>query len=814
MTRRTSTPRATPPASTKLRGLSILGIAAGAGLLLTAQSAGAVPFSAALQQEAPSGDYFNQLANQIASGIASSKEKANDWQSSSHPLPRKRQATPLNMLPAVGGDATAQGQDEAGEDGAGDGSHAGRGPPTAAANADAAAAQPASAPPAALAASAASASPESQAAVSAAVEASGASEAAAPPPSVAAPSESAPPAASATPSPAAPSPSASASPSKAAASDSSASASGTTKPKPDASAKAMAALQQEKNENAQEPDSTSLLSPKNKLFPLVIAGIAVGGIIALMIIIAIARAFAHDSMKREERRRAQGGYSDKGDRLTSAAPGMSAARSIRRAITKKKLGSFARRQQDGSVLIDVGDEVFAVPAHLAESYRQEMIRERKALSLGSGSQGSEESIPDGPFGRVKPRHLKGGGPDVEGWRAKLAYEQQANGAGSGKPTRTLSQRLVDRLRSLTRKNMDDEDDLNEKGDAKEAFSFDTSRQSKGAMREGVLSSQVPILTHGSSDWAVTKASGTRDAERPQDPRSRDVRPKVDVARKPVPYNTNDDRKSKNGSLSHLSWDGSEADAVALNARLIDLEKQAGSSDRRRRNEKKTSNGRLPAASELSHERITLTDEPTPSSSSAGHGSGMGTYAASRSDLHASSHGHTSGYTPSDSSHGTAPNAGTVEAGRVEIKHAQRAKSIRPVPVDTYRHRKAQHPAHRAVAARTVEQLDPDSSARRTFKDGYPKREKELARAKTQRHAADQRKRLDRHTTTAGPKASATSTFVASPQLFQSRQSIGQGMPILMRPEMPDSARVSTIEGATAKALRPLPLPPHLSPLVP
>lgn len=88
-------------------------------------------------------------------------------------------------------------------------------------------------------------------------------------------------------------------------------------------------------------------------------------------------------------------------------------------MTKKKLGSFARRTQDGSVLIEVGDEVFAVPPHLADSYRERILREKRSRSDLSSNSGDEL------FGSVRPKFLTDGGPDGgDEEQARAAYDSK------------------------------------------------------------------------------------------------------------------------------------------------------------------------------------------------------------------------------------------------------------------------------------------------------------------------------------------------------------------------------------------------------
>ncbi|KAJ1033727.1 hypothetical protein NDA13_001707 [Ustilago tritici] len=62
--------------------------------------------------------------------------------------------------------------------------------------------------------------------------------------------------------------------------------------------------QETSNPSNPVPDqSLSLLNPKHKLFPLIIAGLSAAGLLAIMLLIAIARAIAHESLRRDNLRK-------------------------------------------------------------------------------------------------------------------------------------------------------------------------------------------------------------------------------------------------------------------------------------------------------------------------------------------------------------------------------------------------------------------------------------------------------------------------------------------------------------------------------
>ncbi|CDW98302.1 hypothetical protein [Sporisorium scitamineum] len=229
------------------------------------------------------------------------------------------------------------------------------------------------------------------------------------------------------------------------------------------------------------------------MFLLVVAGLAAAGLLALMLLIAIARCIAHDQLRRDNLRKSYSfddshppssssskHRSSVNDKFTSTPANLATARSLRRTMTKKKLGSFARRTQDGSVLIEVGDEVFAVPPHLADSYRERMLREKRSQSDLTAV------VEDGGlFGSVKPKYLTDGGPDGDEEQARAKYDSMLGGGGVG---RSLSQRLGDRLRAL--KASAPVDEKVDRG----VYSFDGQHQQVGAMRQADLGR--PVVTTG------------------------------------------------------------------------------------------------------------------------------------------------------------------------------------------------------------------------------------------------------------------------------------------------------------------------------
>ncbi|GAC72913.1 hypothetical protein PANT_7c00333 [Moesziomyces antarcticus T-34] len=393
-------------------------------------------------------------------------------------------------------------------------------------------------------------------------------------------------------------------------------------------ASARPSMSAQKDDDAPPP---SLLSPKHKFFPLVVAGMAAAGLLALMLLIAIARAVAHDQLRRDKLKQSYGfdEYSDKpgktGDKFTSN-PGVGAARSLRRAMTRKKLGSFARRTADGSVLIEVGDEVFAVPPHLADSYRDRILREKRSRS---------DLSQEGLFGNVQPRHLSDGGPDADDSTARAAYDTMLQ--GEQRPSRSLSQRLTDRFKSITTspKPMG-------------AYSFDA--REKGAVRQVDLAR--PTLTKGGAEWSIQPQTQPQSQPQSQPQPEYGTARVVErtSARPPPPRDTSKPVTRKAPPKLELS---------TLTAKLQDLEKQSNVS---------SSSGhsrRLPAEASISR-------------SAASSASANGTFGGSGS--------------------GSDLEAGLPGAFPERSKSLARARSVKPLILSTervggYRHR---HPdAHRS-----------------------------------------------------------------------------------------------------------------------
>lgn len=282
----------------------------------------------------------------------------------------------------------------------------------------------------------------------------------------------------------------------------------------------------------------SFFDPHSKLFPLAIAACVAAGLVVLLICVTIGKCCSHSQAKRD----AANGKKlpgSKDDVTTTYNIGRSKTlgRSLRRALTGRKMGgqgglssgSFARRNREGSVLIDVGDEVFAVPVEVAQEYE----RERKSILSGSSgsSSGSRLTFPSNqpsPLrqalynaqlivaanqaeSRVGTKAVPRGF-DIQSWRAH-SYAPDAISEDDEKTlsdekdglVRSMSQRIADGLRALRASRSNES--LN-KGIAAQdnVFSFDAEKQDHAHIRQAQvpLSAAVPVLTRGSGGWAIER----------------------------------------------------------------------------------------------------------------------------------------------------------------------------------------------------------------------------------------------------------------------------------------------------------------------
>lgn len=316
---------------------------------------------------------------------------------------------------------------------------------------------------------------------------------------------------------------------------------------------------------------SSFFSPHNKLFPLAIALTVAMGLGVLLVLVSIGKCVSHRKMAREIRDGSRQHKSKDSSVLTSelansGAHGRAVGRtrtlgkSLRRALTRGKLGgnSFARRNREGTVLIDVGDEVLAVTPEVAREYERERKSALSSYRSSTGSSGSRLTFPANqptPMRQAlynaqlivaasqaemtsgKPQAPRGF--DINSWRADSALpslseddektlngDRMSNGSRdsfvkpAGYPghdeaplSRSLSQRLADGLRALTAGTNTNEQ-LGEPYTSR-TFSFDSEKQVPGGFRQAQapLSATVPVLTRGGGGWAIQRQTGTGDDER-------------------------------------------------------------------------------------------------------------------------------------------------------------------------------------------------------------------------------------------------------------------------------------------------------------
>lgn len=271
-------------------------------------------------------------------------------------------------------------------------------------------------------------------------------------------------------------------------------------------------------------------------------------------------------------------------------------RSLRRALTGRKLnahgGSFARRNRENVVLIDVGDEVFAVPAEVASEYE----RERKNILAEHSTRSGLSSAGSGTSSRLTDRtsmlhealrkaqftvaagqgNMAHGGPqgfDLNSWRRdsaatlysntyanefrKSGVEEQQSQDGLA---RSLSKRIAGGFRMLAGSDGAGVDEQHNHG----TNSFDAEKQTDDGFHivwqsQAASAPAVPALTRGSEGWAIRRS----------------------------------DEHNVDHSNMHLSQQSSQPKVAA------DSNPQSGAS-----NERDVAQGHTA----LSHERVTLKDE--------------------------------------------------------------------------------------------------------------------------------------------------------------------------------------------------------------
>lgn len=289
----------------------------------------------------------------------------------------------------------------------------------------------------------------------------------------------------------------------------------------------------------------TLTDSKNKLYPLWIAVFVVGLLGAAFMVFCLARCIFFRPAKKEHdddylsggSSYAAAGTSDYGRRSRSQRI-RAGAKSIRRAFTSKnKLAgsSFARRTQEGSVLLEVGDEVFAVPAQVAEEYNAAKRMSRSSSSsLSSGVSGGTAWNGKACLERCLSRHAsrQAGLLDDRLNRSSSTlvsdsgYDEKYSGqaAGDALPKRGLSAKLAEGFRAF--RGQDEDEDLGDPEKTTDLNTFLPAITQGGQAGWGILSSNEP------DPYSVpsTPAKDNRIVSQPPRERYPTVSPPVTAAR--------------------------------------------------------------------------------------------------------------------------------------------------------------------------------------------------------------------------------------------------------------------------------------------
>ncbi|CAO1629971.1 unnamed protein product [Jaminaea pallidilutea] len=256
----------------------------------------------------------------------------------------------------------------------------------------------------------------------------------------------------------------------------------------------------------------SLTDSNNKLFPLWVAVTVLAILAGLFIVLCSLRyCFFKPAPRLEEDSICSGP-------ITAPARGATlknGAKSLRKALTRRKLAgaSFNRRQQEGSVLLDVGDEVYAVPASVAQEYA-----EAKRLfgpgsdtaSMSTASTGSSRWNGKQVLMQIQARHEEeqelGSRRGIDTtthsrsgtWNSSSCSTLAgADGYSTEKPRRGLSARFAASIRSF--RSSDDTGDKDvDLGDPEKTD----------------LNSFLPSITHGAGlGWDIKPRGGNDAAEK-------------------------------------------------------------------------------------------------------------------------------------------------------------------------------------------------------------------------------------------------------------------------------------------------------------
>lgn len=227
----------------------------------------------------------------------------------------------------------------------------------------------------------------------------------------------------------------------------------------------------------------TLTDTQNKMYPLWVTVTVLGVLAILFLFLCGARWCFFRPGHREDDDTVLTSRSTPSGRKTNLRNG---AKSLRKALTRGKLAgaSFARRNKEGSVLLEVGDEVYSVPPAIAAEYNQ-----GKRI-FGAGGDALSPSIPvwNGKafLAQCLARHeakkrmetirCQSGSTaahpiNINAWSRSSCStlvgldsnekDYMSAGLGGEKPKRGLSARIAESLRSLRTAREDEEEDLKE-----------------------------------------------------------------------------------------------------------------------------------------------------------------------------------------------------------------------------------------------------------------------------------------------------------------------------------------------------------------
>ncbi|PWN28037.1 hypothetical protein BDZ90DRAFT_226811 [Jaminaea rosea] len=278
----------------------------------------------------------------------------------------------------------------------------------------------------------------------------------------------------------------------------------------------------------------TLTDVNNKLYPLWVSVVVCGVLFALFFILICIRCCFFKPHEREDLDSVLTGSS--AGAMSRKSTLRNGAKSLRKALTRRKLAgsSFVRRQQEGSVLLEVGDEVFAVPPKVAEEYNEakRMFAPRNGVNDATKWNGKaylaqclvrhenqRNGVPPMPSRLIGAQN--DGGNDTRGWsrsslgstlighddedKEKSAYEAYMglSRTDSQKPKRGLSARIAESIRSL-RTQGSSEDEI-EKDDrlGEPTRTTDLTNFLNGSNNHGANTAGWGIQVHQDADDSIT-----------------------------------------------------------------------------------------------------------------------------------------------------------------------------------------------------------------------------------------------------------------------------------------------------------------------